>query len=563
MKGLLATLFFSLIFSASLAKNISEEPPLIKVKQGSIKGIKEVSLHGKKFDSYYNIPYAEPPINHLRFKDPVPKSSWKGVHDGSKKPQMCPFPLYYDALTAGDSGNMKIYGDEDCLILNVFTPKSRIQKSNIPVMFYIHGGGYYQGSAFEYEPYFLMDEDIVLVVIQYRLGVLGFLSTEDDVLPGNMGLKDQQLALKWVNENIDCFGGDPNQVTIFGGSAGAASVNLQMLSPGSKGLFQGAIMQGGGALCSFSYQTDSLKYAKITGDHFNCSLDKGTQNYVECMRSIDVRPLIEFEIKISKSGIMTTTFVPRVDGDFLPDRPEVLIKNGNYNKVNVISGISRDEGSASIMAFAIKPKILDDLNNNFEKYGPESLMFENEENPLDLTVKAYNYYLNKTTPITQSDFDNFVKLSTDRGFKVPLYLLGKFLSKDPDVDIYLYEMDHFGAVSDSAAIPGYDRHNWITHQDSIYYLFGTGGPRFYAPITEESDIKVRNFYVKAWTNFAKYGDPNVKSLPCNCSWDPATEKSFRYLSLKEYPEMKDFTFPAFQNLWSQLNTIQNKILIKD
>ncbi|RXG54905.1 Esterase FE4 [Armadillidium vulgare] len=400
MKGLLATLFFFLIFSSSLAKNISEEPPLIKVKQGSIKGIKEVSLHGKKFDSYYNIPYAEPPINHLRFKDPVPKSSWKGVHDGSKKPQMCPFPLYYDALTAGDSGNMKIYGDEDCLILNVFTPKSRIQKSNIPVMFYIHGGGYYQGSAFEYEPYFLMDEDIVLVVIQYRLGVLGFLSTEDDVLPGNMGLKDQQLALKWVNENIDCFGGDPNQVTIFGGSAGAASVNLQMLSPGSKGLFQGAIMQGGGALCSFSYQTDSLKYAKITGDHFNCSLDKGTQNYVECMRSIE--------------------------------------------------------------PFAIKPKILDDLNNNFEN----SL-------PIVVSKSLFTYW------------ENFIE--------------------GPDVDIYLYEMDHFGAVSDSAAIPGYDRHNWITHQDSIYYLFGTGGPRFYAPITEESDIKVRNFYVKAWTNFAKYG----------------------------------------------------------
>ncbi|RXG54658.1 putative sodium-dependent multivitamin transporter, partial [Armadillidium vulgare] len=107
-------------------------------------------------------------------------------------------------------------------------------KMSLAVMVYIHGGAYFTGTSYEFSPYVLMNEDIILVTIQYRLGILGFLSTEDEILPGNMGLKDQQLALKWVQQNIECFGGDPNLVTIFGGSSGGSSVHLQMLSPGSR-----------------------------------------------------------------------------------------------------------------------------------------------------------------------------------------------------------------------------------------------------------------------------------------------------------------------------------------
>ncbi|KAB7501808.1 Bile salt-activated lipase, partial [Armadillidium nasatum] len=159
-------------------------------------------------------------------------------------------------------------------------------------MVFIHGGAFFTGSSYEFSPYLLMNKDIILVTIQYRLGILGFLSTEDDILPGNMGLKDQQLALKWVKENIHCFGGDPNLVTIFGESSGGASVHLQMFSPGSRGLFQRVIIQSGTAMAPFAYKNNHIPYAKAAGDHVNCSLERGAQKYLECMQDADLNELI-------------------------------------------------------------------------------------------------------------------------------------------------------------------------------------------------------------------------------------------------------------------------------
>ncbi|KAL7645206.1 UNVERIFIED_CONTAM: hypothetical protein RMT77_003592 [Armadillidium vulgare] len=312
---------FSLAIYNTLAETEIDMAPSIKVKQGIITGLKEISENGKIFYSYYGIPYAEPPVNKLRFKDPKPKSPWKGYHDGTKTPENCPF--LSDSFHLPPSDRVyEVLGKEDCLTLNVFTPQSNSTNTRLPVMVYIHGGGFHTGSSSQQKPYFLMDKQIVLVIIQYRLGILGFLSTEDEILPGNMGLKDQLLALKWVKENIECFGGDPNIVTIFGQSAGGSSVHYHLLSPASKGLFQRAIMQSGTALCPFAYPADALKSAKAAADHFNCSLEKGTKRYIECMQSIDFRDLITFASEQLKTWMFPRKFTPRVDGNILPDRPE-------------------------------------------------------------------------------------------------------------------------------------------------------------------------------------------------------------------------------------------------
>ncbi|XP_042874959.1 cocaine esterase-like [Penaeus japonicus] len=224
---------FAVLVAAALAGR--EGAPVVGVAGGRVAGVTETSTKGREFHAYYGLPFARPPVGDLRLKDPVKAGSWEGVRDGTKMPLPC-LQVPYDTSVMGIVlAPEELLGDEDCLYLNVFTPKRTDPAEGLPVMVWIHGGGYFAGGAYEYLPHALMNHDIVLVILQYRLGIMGFLSTEDEVIPGNFGLKDQTLALHWVQENIHHFGGDAARVTIFGESAGGASVNMHMLSPKSKG----------------------------------------------------------------------------------------------------------------------------------------------------------------------------------------------------------------------------------------------------------------------------------------------------------------------------------------
>ena len=171
--------------------------------------------------------------NCIRFSSPLPVKSWNGIFMADKWANMCPQP----AAVGEDKGN------EDCLYLNVFTPFAKFKATKftfnnnpLPVMVWIHGGSFLTGSSNSFSPNYLMDKNIVLVTINYRLGILGFLSTGDSVAPGNFGMKDQIFALKWVQKNIQFFGGDRNHVTIFGESAGGAAVHLHAFSDASHGI---------------------------------------------------------------------------------------------------------------------------------------------------------------------------------------------------------------------------------------------------------------------------------------------------------------------------------------
>ncbi|KAF5276536.1 hypothetical protein FQR65_LT03966 [Abscondita terminalis] len=216
-----------------------EKMLIVKTNQGDLRGKLCADHYGKPYYSFQGIPYAQPPLGDLRFKAPKEPQPWSGIKDGTKEGNAS----YSRHMLFGN-----IIGKEDCLYLNVYTPKLSTESLK-PVMFWIHGGAFVVGSGSTdiFGPDFLIHEDVVIVTINHRLGLLGFLSMNDPMLevPGNAGLKDQVMALKWVKLNIKNFGGDPNNITIFGESVGGCSVHLLMLSPMSKGLFHKAIIQSG------------------------------------------------------------------------------------------------------------------------------------------------------------------------------------------------------------------------------------------------------------------------------------------------------------------------------
>lgn len=287
---------------------------VIQIESGQIKGVKQESVYIKtKFYSFRGIPYAKAPVGELRFELPQKPQPWSDVRETLKTGQDCLQERhYFGEAKYAETG-------EDCLYLNVYSPDLSLLK-NLSVMVFIHGGGYQEGSSSEafYGPDFLMDENIVLVTFNYRLGPFGFLSLGSDVLPKNVALKDQQFALKWVHENIYHFGGDKNKVTIFGQSVGGAIVHLHTLSFESRKYFHRAILQSGMATdCNWAYaetgynhEEQMFKLAQNLGK--NCT---NLQDLVTFLKTVDGRLLFDY----TKNLPWTT--IPGRKKSVLPFRP--------------------------------------------------------------------------------------------------------------------------------------------------------------------------------------------------------------------------------------------------
>ncbi|KAG0728904.1 Esterase E4 [Chionoecetes opilio] len=227
-----------------------EGDPVVSIAKGTLKGVRERSVGGRSILSFYAIPFARPPLGELRFQDPVEEEAWMGVRNASRQPEPC-LQISFQNLKDGVMTEEHVVGSEDCLYLNVFTPKVGVGVE-VPVMVFLHGGGYLAGAAHLFLPHLLLDHQVVLVVPQFRLGAIGFMSTEDDVMSGNYMLKDQLAALRWVRRHIRHFGGDPHRVTLFGQSAGGSSTNILVLSPKAQGLFSRVILHSGTVLSPFN-----------------------------------------------------------------------------------------------------------------------------------------------------------------------------------------------------------------------------------------------------------------------------------------------------------------------
>jgi carboxylesterase type B len=516
--------------AAVCKKRVIMTEPIICVEHGKLQGKISSNIRNENFYSFQGIPYAKPPIGALRFKDPQPPEPWTGVRDATKDGSEC---------YSRDMIFKKLVGSEDCLFLNVYTQQlpSNTNKTLKPVMVWIHGGAFRSGSnkTDVYGPEFLLTEDIVLVTINYRLGIFGFLSFEDASLgvPGNAGLKDMVMALKWVQKNISKFSGDPNNVTIFGESAGGASVHYLVLSPLAAGLFHKAIAQSGCALNAFARERNDLTV------HLASILDLKTPNEKEILQRLNELPVDKLYEIYEKVAVMCDAlqnaagklpFAPVIEkpspGAFITEEPLKIIKSGSYNKIPIVFGYTTREGM--LFEIWIKPR-KPTMPKDFETLIPFMLEVERgSDSSKNIANKIKQFYYG--TPGSEDQLDNFYLIHTDNSFLRDIMFATQHHSASSDQPIFLYRMSVESKLNlfkkiGSITAPG------VSHGDDIGYLFKTKlTPELQSGSLEELSV---NRFVKYWTNFAKFGNPNPKDKSDAPEWKPVKPDEINFIDIGE------------------------------
>ncbi|CAH0713057.1 unnamed protein product, partial [Brenthis ino] len=458
----------------------------VRVTNGLLRG--SLSNDGSHI-RYLGIPYA----SYKRFQAPMPDPTWNGVLEATEEHIRCPqrfTPTF-------------ILGNEDCLTLNIYTP---VQKSEqlYPVMVFIHGGGFRDGSSspFLYGPEYLVRHGVILVTINYRLEILGFLCLGIKEAPGNVGLKDQVESLRWVKRNIKAFGGEPNKITIFGESAGAASVLYHVVSPMSKGLFQKAIMQSGSAISPWSLQFDPLKTATKLAKQMGHDLEDPYKLY-ELFRKQSFVNLLKTRVPRHKGDVILSEniFVPCIERklpdaeQFLTEDPYHLLSKGQFNKVPVIMGYNSAEG----YMFVGKENETTIKNFNYYDALPRDLEFPSEKEKRDTAEKLKKLYnANNADVIT-----TLSKYEGDSCIVYPVIRTVELLDQNMDKPVYVYKFAYDGWLNLLKFSYGFFKYPGATHADDLFYIFKaklTLPQTFY-------EMGIINTVTKMWTDFAKYGDP--------------------------------------------------------
>ena len=460
-----------------------EDVPHVQTTGGMVQGLP--SLDGTVM-SYRGIPYAAPPVGALRWKAPQPAQPWQGVRkadnfgpsciqnlDEERKPWTWEFMAHDDI-------------SEDCLYMNVWTPEAKISGGR-PVLLFIHGGGFIEGSSEVpvYNGEALSKKGLVVVTINYRLGLFGFYShpelTQESghKASGNQGLLDQVAALQWIQKNIAAFGGDPRGVTIAGQSAGSSSVHDLVASPLAKGLFQRAIEDSGSAFLNTTGPTHKLSEAEQDGVKFAES--KGAHSLSD-LRSIPWKELIARPATAGSAG--APAFRPTIDGYFLTEDETAAFVQGRQNDVPTITGYNADEQGGTP-----HPEIraTDFINQVRQRYG----------NKADEFLKIYPAGSDEQVAASQNQSSRDLE-------RTSMYLWAVRRNKTSKTKVFTYYWDH--------PMPGPDVDKFgAFHSSEIPYFFNNLG-RSDRP-WQRADKAIAENLSSYWVNFARTGDPNGKPLP--------------------------------------------------
>lgn len=496
---------------------------VVHTEGGMVEGKNHYMGLFRSVDVFKGIPFADTPG---KWEKPKPHPGWDGVMKATKYRDRC---LQVTLLQTNSKGS------EDCLYLNIFVPQGRKLSTNLAVMVYLFGGAFLLGASNDvaflgdslYDGKEMADRGgVIVITVNYRVGTLGFLSSGDDRLPGNYGLWDQHAAISWVRRNIKAFGGNPDNITIFGQSAGAASVSYQMLSSYNKGLFRRAISQCGVALSPWAQQKNPMAVLKKIARKVGC-WRTDEDEMIACLKMSDPVGLtmagkIDVMLILGKGVVMDLLELsPVVDGDFIPDEPSRLFHNAA--QFDYMAGTNSMDGH--IFAGVDVPSI--NIRNDTTVFQVRSLLSgltkEKGSAAVDSAYSAYTYNWG-SHPEQAVVKKTVADIETDFLFLVPTQIalqLHADNSSGASTYSYLFNM--------KTRIPGFPKWVEAEHAEDLQYLFGKP---FSIPLIYFSRHRdLAGYMIAYWTNFAKTGDPNNGGSKVPALWPPFTKHHHPYLTI--------------------------------
>ncbi|EDV93366.1 GH19269 [Drosophila grimshawi] len=536
-------------------RQTTNESVIADTEYGKVRGVKRFSIYDVPYFSFEGIPYAQPPVGQLRFRAPQRPTPWEGVRDCTQaKDKAVQVQFIYDRME----------GSEDCLYLNVYTNNVSPTKPR-PVMVWIHGGGFIIGEANRelYGPDYFIKEDVVLVTIQYRLGALGFLSLKTPGLnvPGNAGLKDQVMALKWIKNNCARFGGDPDCITVFGESAGAASTHYMMLTEQTQGLFHRGILQSGSAIAPWAFTEDITGRAYTIAKLAGYKGENNEKDVLQFLQTVKARDLLRLEDKVltpeEHAKKVMFPFGPTLEPYATPEcvvpkHPREMMKTAWSNSIPMMIGYTSYEGLLWVPEIKQMPQVVQQLDTG-TVFVPRELAEINSEKVegWGKMIRSAHVTDDKATP------DNYLDLCTMVYFGFPaLRVVRSRLAYAAGSPVYFYRYDFdsdellnpFVIMRLGRGVKG------VSHADDLTYQFTSLLSRRLPKDSREYRNIERT--VGIWTQFAASGNPHSSKINGMdmITWDPVrkSDESINCLNISD--ELKFMELPEWSKIriWESL-----------
>ncbi|XP_068158131.1 uncharacterized protein alpha-Est7 [Drosophila tropicalis] len=544
----------------------TNETIVADTEYGKVKGVKRISLYDVPYYSFEGIPYAQPPVGELRFRAPQRPTPWEGTKDCSQcKDKAIQVQFVYD----------KVEGSEDCLYLNVYTNNVTPTKPR-PVMVWIHGGAFIQGEGNRewYGPDYFIEKDVVLVVIQYRLGVLGFLSLNSPELnvPGNAALKDQVMALKWVKNNCANFGGDPNCITVFGESAGGVATHYMMITEQTKGLFHRAILQSGAVSWAGGFNGDithnAYRIAKVAG----YKGENNDKDVLDFLLKADAKDLIRLEGNVitpeEHLNKILFAFGPSLEPyvtpeSVIPKLPIELIRTAWSSSMPVMIGNTSYEGLLWLPETKMLPQVVEQVEIG-SPFLPRELLATNPS--IDKKAEWSRRIRDAHRTSEVATIDNYMELCSMYYFIFPaIRMIRSHLAHDTEAPVYLYRYDfdseqlifNYRIMREGRGVKG------VGHADELGYLFSS--LQAHRLPKQSRDYRNIERLIGIWTQFATTGNPNSTNINGmdTLTWDPVqkTDKVFKCLNISD--DLKYIELPEWNKVqvWESLYENNKDLLI--